>query len=42
MPLLPAGRVRLFRPLPADKIEHRKSVLVGDDRFAVDKAREYR
>jgi Protein of unknown function (DUF1345) len=30
------------RPLPADKIEHRKSVLVGDDRFAVDKARARR
>jgi hypothetical protein len=30
------------RPLPADKIEHRKSVLVGDGLLAVDKARACR
>jgi hypothetical protein len=28
--------------VPADKIEHRKSVLVGDDRLAVDQARARR
>jgi hypothetical protein len=32
----------LARPVPADKIEHRKSVLVGDDRLAVDQARARR
>jgi hypothetical protein len=26
----------LARPLPADKAEHRKALLIGDDRLAVD------
>jgi hypothetical protein len=32
----------LARPVPADKIEHRKAFLIGDDRLAVDEARACR